>query len=83
MTGRAANGRSTIIRRSDGRWHGWVSVGTLPSGKSDRRHVSGKPQSVVAAKVKQLEQARDKGAVPPTGRTTVAAYLVVRRGFDL
>jgi integrase len=75
MAGRAANGRSTIIRSPDGRWHGWVSMGALPSGKPDRRHVSAKTQSLVAAKVKKLEQARDSGAVGATGRTTVAAYL--------
>ncbi len=75
-SGRAANGRSTIIRRADGRWHGWVSMGASPSGRPDRRrHVSGKTQPIVAAKVKQLERAGDKGAVPATGRTTVSSYL--------
>ena len=55
---RAANGRSTIIRRPDGRWHGWVSMGLLRSGKPDRRHVSAKTQSGAAAKVRALERAR-------------------------
>ncbi len=63
MATRSANGRSTIIQRPDGRWHGWVSMGALPSGSPDRRHVSAKTQSAVAAKVKGLERQRDTGAV--------------------
>ena len=72
---RAANGRSTIIRRPDGRWHGWVSMGFLPSGRPDRRHVSAKTQSGVAAKVTALEKARDAGSVTATGHTPLVAYL--------
>lgn len=75
MATRSANGRSTIIRRPDGRWHGWVSMGALPSGRPDRRHVSAKTQSAVAAKVKGLERQRDTGAVTSSGRVTVGAYL--------
>ncbi len=72
---RAANGRSTIIRRPDGRWHGWVSMGFLLSGKPDRRHVSAKTQSGAAAKVRALERARDAGSITATGRTPLIAYL--------
>lgn len=76
MATRSANGRSTIIQRPDGRWHGWVSMGVLPSGKPDRRHVSAKTQSAVAVKVKGLERQRDTGTVTSSGRVTVGAYLV-------
>lgn len=75
MATRSANGRSTIIQRPDGRWHGWVSMGALPSGRPDRRHVSATTQSAVAAKVKGLERQRDTGAVTSSGRVTVGAYL--------
>jgi pimeloyl-ACP methyl ester carboxylesterase len=46
-----------------------------PRGNPNRRHVTAKSRSLVAAKVKKLEQARDSGAVGSTGRTTVAGYL--------
>ncbi len=50
-------------------------MGVGPGGWDDRRHVTGKTQSVVAAKVKKLEQARDAGTVTATGRTCLADYL--------
>jgi len=75
MRRRAANGRSTIYEGNDRRWHGRVSMGVGPDGTEDRRHVTGKTQSVVAAKVKQLERARDTGAVTATGRTTTGEFI--------
>jgi len=75
MARRAANGRSTIYEGQDERWHGRVSMGVGPDGRQDRRHVTGKTQSEVAAKVKSLEKNRDVGAVTTTGRTVVAVYL--------
>ncbi len=50
-------------------------MGALPSGMPDRRHVSAKTQSAVAAKVRGLERQRDTGAVTSSGRVTVDAYL--------
>ena len=51
-------------------------MGTLPSGLPDRRHVSGKTQSIVTAKVKALERNRDTGSTRAPGKTTVGAYSV-------
>lgn len=50
-------------------------MGTLPSGLPDRRHVSGKTQSIVTAKVKALERNRDTGSTRAPGKTTVGAYV--------
>jgi hypothetical protein len=72
---RAANRRSTIIRRPDGRWPGWVSMGLLPSGKPDRRHVSAKTQSGAPVEVRALERAREAGSITATGHTPLVAYL--------
>lgn len=68
MAGRGANGRSTIIKRDDGRWHGFVSMGTKGDGSRDRRHVSAVMRRDVVEKVKGLEAKRDAGTVGASGR---------------
>ena len=68
MAGRGANGRSTIIKRDDGRWHGYVSMGTKGDGRRDRRHVSAVTRTEVVKKVKQLEARRDAGTIASSGR---------------
>jgi len=68
MAGRGANGRSTIIKRDDGRWHGFVSMGAKGDGTRDRRHVSATTRAAVVEKVKALEAKRDAGVVGPSGR---------------
>ena len=61
-------GRSTIIKRPDGRWHGYVSMGTKGDGKRDRRHVSAATRGEVV-KGRELEAKRDAGVVtPPASR---------------
>src|SRR4051794_31661421 len=73
---RAANGESSIYEGADGRWHGWVWMGTREKGQPDRRHVTGKKRSVVVAKVRDLERKRDAGITPKIGeRDTVAVWL--------
>lgn len=61
---------STIYKSSyDNRWHCYVDMGRpLPSGKPDRRHVSGFDPEDVKRKVLALEDLRDSGIVPPKGR---------------
>lgn len=76
MAGRGANGRSTIIKRDDGRWHGYVSMGTKGDGRRDRRHVSAVTRREVVEKVKALEAKRDAGMVSAAGRPmTVEEWL--------
>jgi integrase len=76
MAGRGANGRSTIIKRDDGRWHGYVSMGTKGNGRRDRRHVSAATRGDVVKKVKALEEKRDAGMTSAAGRPmTVEEWL--------
>lgn len=65
---RGAQGRSTIIKRPDGRWHGYVSMGTKGDGKRDRRHVSARTRAEVVAKVRALETKRDAGSAHTAGK---------------
>jgi integrase len=76
MAGRGANGRSTIIKRDDGRWHGYVSMGSRGDGRRDRRHVSATARTEVVKKVKALEAKRDAGLVSAAGPSmTVEEWL--------
>jgi len=73
---RKANGESSIGKGSDGRWHGFVSLGQREHGKADRRHVSAKTRSEVVAKVRELEQKRDAGLAPVAGKPmTVGEWM--------
>jgi integrase len=65
---RGAQGRSTIIKRPDGRWHGYVSMGTKGDGARDRRHVSARTRAEVVVKVRELEGKRDAGSVHAAGK---------------
>lgn len=76
MRSRASNGRSSIYRGADGRWHGWVTVGVKDDGKPDRRHRTGATRKDVTAKVRALEKLRDAGTTTDPGRIpTVGAWL--------
>ena len=68
MAGRGANGRSTIVKQKDGRWHGFVSMGAKGDGTRDRRHVSATSRAAAVEKVKELEAKRDAGVVSLTGK---------------
>jgi integrase len=68
MAGRGANGRSTIVKQDDGRWHGFVSMGAKGDGSRDRRHVSAATRAAVVEKVKALETKRDAGMVGTAGK---------------
>jgi integrase len=49
MRSRQGNGRSTIYKGGDGRWHGRVTVGLTDQGRADRRHVASTSRSKVVA----------------------------------
>ena len=51
---RRANRESTIYQDDAGVWHGWVTVGTLPDGRPDRRHRRAKSRPLIVAKVRFL-----------------------------
>lgn len=76
MSGRSANGRSSIYSGADGRWHGRVTMGVRQDGRTDRRHVTGATEKIVTAKVRDLERQRDSGSVASPGKVpTVEQWL--------
>ncbi len=76
MGKRAASGESSIHKGTDGRWHGYVSMGLKREGARDRRHVSGTRRVDVVAKVRDLERQRDSSVAHEAGRVpTVADWL--------
>lgn len=79
MTGRRGNGESSVyFSEADGKWHGWVTVGTKPNGSPDRRHRMGADEATVRAKVKELEKLRASNKVSKAGRPpTVEQWLTM------
>ena len=76
MRGRQGNGRSTIYKGGDGRWHGRVTVGLTDQGRTDRRHVASTSKSKVVERVRALEQARDRGQLGNLSKQwTVESWL--------
>ena len=74
---RTSNGESSIYQAADGRWHGYVSMGTKRNGRRDRRHVTGRRRSDVARKVRALEDVRDAGVVLTEGKALSAAQWLM------
>ncbi|NYI05560.1 tyrosine-type recombinase/integrase [Allostreptomyces psammosilenae] len=73
---RQPNGASSIFQGNDGRWHGYVTVGTKDDGSPDRRHVGRKTRAEVTKAVRELERQRDSGTVRKAGQTwTVKTWL--------
>ncbi len=74
---RKPNGRSSIyLSETDGKWHGWVTMGLKDDGSPDRRHRTGKTETEVTRKVRDLEAKRDAQKVDKPGRApTVEAWL--------
>ncbi|WP_327368833.1 tyrosine-type recombinase/integrase [Streptomyces sp. NBC_01217] len=75
--GRQPNGASSIFHGKDGRWHGYVTVGTKDDGAPDRRHISRKTRPDVTKAVRELERQRDKGAVRKAGQSWTLETWVV------
>lgn len=76
MSGRRANGRSSIYLGADGRWHGRVTMSVRTDGRTDRRHVTGGTEKECTRKVRELERAREAGTVANSGRSpTVGQWL--------
>ena len=65
---RKPNGRSSIYLGSDGKWHGWVTMGVRADGRPDRRHRTGATETEVTRKVRELEAKRDAGKTSKPGR---------------
>ena len=71
------NGRSSIYRsKTDGLWHGWVTMGIKDDGSPDRRHRKGKNETEVTRKIRTLEAKRDAGKLDKAGRApTLAEWM--------
>lgn len=74
---RKPSGRSSIYySESDGKWHGWVTMGVKSDGSPDRRHRQAPTESEVTAKVRELEAKRDAGRTTKPGRVpTVGEWM--------
>lgn len=70
MNGRRGNGEGSIIKRSDGRWQGRI---TLENGK--RRSFYGKTRQEVARQLTEALRDQARGILAEGGRQTVAQYL--------
>ncbi|MCU1691032.1 MAG: integrase family protein [Frankiales bacterium] len=76
MPARRSARESSIHKATDGRWHGYVTIGVRPDGSRDRRHREGATRAEVVAKLKELEQGRDAGVVLVAGkRLTVGEWM--------
>ncbi len=64
------NHEGTIMKRSDGRWHGRL---TVADGK--RKHIYGKTRQEVARRMVELQHALESGLSLPDERQTVGQYL--------
>ncbi len=78
MSTRKPNLRSSIYEsKTDGKWHGWVTMGVKSDGSPDRRHRTGATETEVTRKVRKLEQERDAGKTSKPGRKpTVAEWMI-------
>jgi integrase len=65
-----SSGEGTIVKRTDGRWAGAIS---LPGGR--RKWCYGKTQQEVARKIAAVRRDRDDGLPVSSERRTVAEYL--------
>ena len=77
MGNRKPNLRSSIYySETDGRWHGWVTMGVRDDGSPDRRHRIGRTEADVTRKVQELEGKRDAGNAGKAGKPlTVADWM--------
>lgn len=74
---RKPNGRSTIYySKTDGYWHGRVTMGVKDDGSPDRRHRKARTEAEVTNKVRELERKRDAAHVDKPGRApTVEQWM--------
>ncbi|MCW2539678.1 MAG: Integrase [Frankiales bacterium] len=75
MSTKGSAGEASIFKGSDGRWHGWITVGTKANGQPDRRHRTAKTRGEVAKKVRELEVRRETGTITAANSDTVGGWL--------
>jgi integrase len=57
-----------IYLGADDLWHGYLTVGTRPNGRPDRRHRSGRTREECEQKIRELEDSLAADDVPEAGR---------------
>ncbi len=72
---RRGKGEGSIIKRSDGRWAAFVTVGYGPDGRQIKRWVYGKTRRKVAEKLARLLPKAGSGLVQDPARLTVGDWL--------
>lgn len=72
---RQPNRRPSIYKGADGLWHCYVTLGTKPNGKLDRRHRQGATAGEVAQKVDELLDRTKRGGGVPQKIETVEQWL--------
>lgn len=72
---RQPNRRPSIYKGADGLWHCYVTLGTKPNGKPDRRHRQGATATEVATKVDELLERSKRGGTVPAKVQTVEQWL--------
>ena len=72
---RRGKGEGSIIKRSDGRWAAFVTVGYGPDGRQIKRWVYGKTRREVAEKLARLLPKAGSGLVQDPARLTVGEWL--------
>jgi integrase len=75
MAKRHSAGEASIFQDADGRWHGWITVGTRANGKPDRRHRTARTRADVVRTIRELEVQRETGTVVGVRSHTVEAWL--------
>ena len=75
MGSKGSPGEASIFRAKDGRWHGWITVGTGANGKPDRRHRTAKTRNEVVRKIRELEVRRETGTITAVNSDTVEAWF--------
>ena len=77
---RRGNGESWVSQTPNARgyFEAFVTVGTKPSGKPDRRHIQRKTLPAVRRAVRELERKRDTGAVGKPGRVPTVEQMLTR-----
>lgn len=77
---RKDNGASWISDTpdTDGYHNAFVSMGTKPNGKPDRRHVRRKSLAAVRKRVRELERDRDAGRVGKPGKVPTVQEMLER-----
>ena len=73
MGSKGSPGEATIYRAEDGRWHGWITIGTRADGALDRRHRTAKTRNEVVHKIRDLEVRRETVTITGVRSDTVEA----------